>query len=234
MLLTRLARRGWLIAVVVTACASAIACGGSRAGALDGPLRPASGSGVGGPTLSHEELSAFLYHFDSLQRDRGALQRRHRELTQTIIQDAPIFPWAAERAIINEFAESAPFAKRSELQVRAAAATEVLGAIDALSDGYKQLQERALDYPGEARVIRQVGLMYAAALAVERRAVQSWGDVVIYGDTDGIVVLSLLGNAASLFAAADQRIADMLVDADAEDLIALHAAWLFEEPTLDF
>ena len=226
--------RSWLIAAAITIVMSAMACSQSPATSLDVPRESASESVAAGATLEYRNLSAFLHHVDSLRQDRRVLQERHRHLVSTITQDTPIFPWSGETKLIQEFVASGRAKLGTELELKAAAAKEILDTAQALSDGYKALQRRSMDYPAHTQEMRQLGLMYMVAFAGERRAVESWISRIVYGGDEGTTVLALLGHAAQIFDEVDRRIANILENADAQDLIALHAAWMLEETALDF
>ena len=208
-------------------CTLAIACSVVEAKATSDATASPPEAHESKPMAAPAEASAFLQHLESIRRGRLSLETRRREFNEGIGPEWPIFPHSARRAMIDVLASVGDSSgAHAELSRRAKRAEEALATIDSLSAEYSELQSRAIDVPVEDQRMRQIGLLYSIALALERKAFQRWGEVLVYGEGESVgadprrgsgallMVLSLMARASDIYAYADSNVSSTWENAD--------------------
>ena len=163
------------------------------------------------------EFAVLTKIVESIRHSRQILQATHRELIRGIEDVAPIIPRYGDLRFINALAglDDSP-GQEGALRRMAIQASRVSTSFERLSDEYSQLQSRALDVSVNDPTMRRIALAYSVALGLERMALSTWGNLLVYGEpaTGGnapapekmMSVLSTLGAASMIYEYADQKL----------------------------
>ncbi|MCH8206621.1 MAG: hypothetical protein IH956_06405 [Chloroflexi bacterium] len=178
-------------------------------------------SGAESSYLEQFEVSRFIDHIRNIREQRLDLQRRLRQFSDEIGPHAPVFPLVPMSDLIDLLADSDGLSEEQyDIQRTAIEAKEVLAAVDILLAEHLALQRQAMNVPGNDDRMKQIGLLYAAALDIERQAWAISTDALVYGGGNQSAIPSLLATAASVYAGADRLASTILADAHAEGLMA--------------
>ena len=211
---------GWLrITASAIAAVLVVSCGieGEARGADDIPLANLALQRADDLELV-AEVAVLTKIVESIQHSRQILQAEHRELIRGIEDVAPIIPRHGDLRFINALAglDDSP-EQESALRRIAIRASEVSMSFERLSDEYSRLQSRALSVSVNDPTMRRIALAYSVALGLERLALSTWGNLLVYGEpaATGWVapvpekmnsVLSLLGTASKIYDFADRKL----------------------------